>query len=337
VLQKILIITGSYPPEICGVGDYTARLMETTEAKLNWQLYHSNNWQLKSILNHIKTINSKNIQTINMQYPTKGYGWSLVPHLICMYYSWCTKKQFSVTIHEQSQMSLKSYIALILILISANKIIFTTKYELNYAIKRIPFIKRRSNVIKIRPNIKSVPYHKPVNKRNIDIIYFGHICSNRGIEKYIQLIDTLDCEIKALIVGQIPVGFEQYYQNILNQCKQSNIKILIDVENNKVAEILNNTKIAYLPFPDGVSERRGSFLAALANGTVVLTTSGKYTTNELSEVILDCNKYKIEDILQSDYLLEQKQKSIFQYMNTQVPHSWDDIVMQYKLLLTINN
>jgi glycosyltransferase involved in cell wall biosynthesis len=223
--------------------------------------------------------------------------------------------------------------SLIIILIGANKIIFTSKYEQSYARKRIPFIKRRSSVIKIRPNITGVLHSKSINERNIDIVYFGHIRPNKGIEKYIQSVKDISFPVKAIIVGQVFTGYELYSQNIFAQCKQHHIEIILNLPNNDVSEILNNTKIAYLPFPDGASERRGSLLAVFANGTAVLTTCGKYTTKELAEVILDDNNYSIEEVLNNNSLLEQKQQAIINYMNTQIPHSWDDVAIKYELFL----
>ena len=39
-----LMITGSYPPDICGVGDYTKCFMDN--ANDSWELYYSGTYQL---------------------------------------------------------------------------------------------------------------------------------------------------------------------------------------------------------------------------------------------------------------------------------------------------
>lgn len=98
--MKLLIISGSYPPDVCGVGDYTERLLCCNFAKNNdWILYSSKKWSLLTVFNHIKLIKNKGYRYINIQYPTQGYGWSIVPHLICVYFSLFSKIQCSVTIH----------------------------------------------------------------------------------------------------------------------------------------------------------------------------------------------------------------------------------------------
>lgn len=48
-----------------------------------------------------------------------------------------------------------------------------------------------------------------------------------------------------------------------------------------VSELLSATDLLVLPFPDGVSERRGSFMAGLHHGCAVLTTRGPNTGSTL--------------------------------------------------------
>jgi len=332
-MKDVLIITGSYPPDICGVGDHTFNLMGTCAAQ-SWEMYYRKNWNIYTLFRHIRDIYSTGANFIIMQYGTRGYGWSIVPHLLCIYYSWFTRKRFGVILHELSQLSLKAYIAELLILISANKIMFTTQYERNFAIKRIPFIKSRSTVIKILSNIKASETICPIEKRNIDVAYFGQIMPLKGIEIFIRDTALLSSNIKIVIAGQVPPMFVDFYNKIVNLCVQTNIQIITNLNQAEVSELLNNTKIVYLPFPDGVSERRGSLLASIENGAVVLTTFGKFTTKEIERATINVYENKIKDILNNKTLLEEKQKAAKIFFDTQMPHDWDEIAKSYQNFIT---
>ena len=329
---ELLLITGSYPPEICGVGDYTNRLISANLTGM-WQLYFSTEWKWNTLFRHIRAINYTKKRIINMQYPTQGYGWSLIPHLLCIYFSWFTNKRFTVTIHEQSQLSLKSRLAEILILISANRIIFTNEFEQIYAQKRIPFIKKRSTVIKIYSNIDSCDIIKPIKNRTFDLINFGHIRPNKGLEHFIDTVSSLSSIYKIAIVGQVPTGFEAYYEKIAQRCQNLHIDLILDLGDKEVASLLNDSKAVYLPFPDGASERRGSLLAAFVNGATVITTIGRFTTEALKKAIIDIAKYSLSDILSDMDLLSSKQEQAFNFLQKEMPAGWKDIVLRYNEFL----
>lgn len=87
----------------------------------------------------ISVLNSYNTESIFLQYPTQGYGWSLLPQIICIYYSIFTNKKFVVILHEFSQRSLKAKLAT-LFLFFANEIIFTTDFERNYSKSYSPLL-----------------------------------------------------------------------------------------------------------------------------------------------------------------------------------------------------
>lgn len=331
-MDNILIITGSYPPQICGVGDYTHRLVHSKNTE-SWQLYHSKDWNIKSLFCHIRTIKQSNTRVINMQYPTQGYGWSIVPHLLCIYFSWFSHKLFSVTIHEQSQLSFKARLAQWFILLSANKIIFTNEFELNYARKYVPYIIKRSTVIKIFSNICGAEKIKPIDQRKIDLVNFGHIRPNKGLEKFIETVSQLTTKYNIHIAGQIPQGYEEYFERIKTKAEKSGITILLNLSDIEISNLLNNTKLVYLPFPDGVSERRGSLLASFANGAAVATTVGKFTTQNLKKAIIEISKYTISEILNDTNMLSLKQLDSLNFIKTEMPQGWDDIVAQYNNFL----
>lgn len=331
-MKKILIITGSYPPQVCGVGDYTSKLISAQNAR-NWILYHSNNWSLCSLLYHIRCINKMHIKYINMQYPTQGYGWSLVPHMLAIYFSLFTQIKFSVTIHEQSQLTLKARIAQYFLILFSNKVIFTNAFERNFALKKYPFLKSRSTVIKIFSNIVVSDSIKCIEQRKYDIINFGHIRPKKGLETFLESIKNMQYKYRVCIAGQIPDGYEEYGAEIQRAAEKLEIETLINLSENEVSNLLNNSKLIYLPFPDGISERRGSFLASALNGTVVYTTIGKFTTSELKEAVIDSNDFSIEFVLGNMDLLKLKQQKGVHFMQTQMPHSWDDVVEQYNNFL----
>jgi glycosyltransferase involved in cell wall biosynthesis len=331
-MKNILIITGSYPPDFCGVADAVQKIVNTETGK-TWEVYYRRNWNIFSVFKHIKDISSSKIKYILLEYPTQGYGLSLVPHLLCIYFSLFTHKRFGVIIHEQSHLSLRAYLALLLILVSANRIIFTTQFERNYAIKRIPFMANRSTVVKIVSNISPAKNIRSILERSIDIAYFGFISPKKGIERFIKDTAHLSNKYKISIVGQVQPIFTEYYKNLLKLCKNTNIHIQTNLSETDVSDFLNNTKVAYLPFPDGVSERRGSLLAFMANGAGIVTTVGKYTTPALMEAVVDVSKSPLENILLNKELLISMQNATQLYMHTQIPHGWDEVTYSYQQFL----
>lgn len=339
--MKATIITGSFPPDICGVGDYTACLLNTQEAQ-NWKLLYTKNWKLsniKNILNDIKKINS---HIIIFQYPTMGYKWSLSPQLLCLYYTFFTNKKTIVVLHELSQRTIKAKIATIPFLF-ANRVIFTNQYEKEYASKLIPWNKPKYKIVKIYSNISAPVKLKNLKERDIDLVYFGHIRPNKGIEDFLEIVIKCKTEksINACIVGQIIPEYKEFYIRIQDICEKNNINIQTNKAIEEVTNILNRSKIALLPFPDGLSERRGTLLAALASGCSIFSYAGKYTTKELQATCIitkkDTASHDIISYLENitEKTFSTQQDNNLSYLKKEFPLSWEDVVKQYKYI--INN
>lgn len=340
MIEKYLMITGSYPPDICGVGDYTSCFMNAAD-KSKWQLYYSKDWRLSCIIKKIQEINRYNAEAIVMQYPTQGYGWSLLPLLLCWYYSFFTNKKFIVVLHEFSQRTLKAKLVTSLFRF-ANKIIFTTNYEKSYAERCFKFSKKKSSVVKIISNIEAVEKSdlKQWDEREIDIAFFGHLAPNKGLEDYFKVVQSIFQKrntVRIAIIGQIQDDYKNYYNSLLqryeftSQCAQ-----FYNKPSAEVSSLLNNTKIVFLPFPDGISERRGSFLAAISNGAIVVSYEGEFTTNDLKTVFIPTTsenaKKTIEKIINtySNANLLSFQDKFCRYLNEEIPNSWQTVISQYE-------
>ncbi len=341
--NKMLVITGTYPPEICGAGDYTFKLMQTSIAQ-DWELKYFKRWQLSTIFSKIKEINKSKIETINLQYPTMGYQGSFVPHLLCLYYSLFSKKNFTVTIHESSQLSFKAKLSTYIFFVFANRLIFTNKFELNIASKIVFWIKSKSKVIKIYSNIETSNVIYPIETRKYDLVYFGLIRPQKGLEEFIlvtKLLKQKIININAILVGKVQPEYEEYANELIKDSQLSLTHIFFNKESNEVAEILSNSKIAYLPFPDGISERRGSALAVLKNGCLLITKRGEFTTETFEKICFFENQpnvvvLKIEDLLQETNTFFQKAQLLTnQVLNEQLPKSWDEVALEYKFFLSL--
>lgn len=330
--EKVLVITGSYPPDVCGVGDYVACLKNTVQAN-NWEVFVKKDWKITNFKKYIKEIGRIAPDKIIIQYPTQGYGWSLLPFLLMVYFSIKMGKKCIVTYHEFSNQSLKAKLCQNFFLFGIKKLIVTNEYE-KKAIRK--WHKRLDiSVIKIYSNIPRALEIKTFNIRKYNYCYFGQIRPNKGIEQFIELAKELDGD--KLLLGTIPKEFEEYGQKIIKHAQQNNIFVVNNATLLEVSDLLNDCKVAILPFLDGVSERRGSFLAAIVNGCLICTTIGRYTTDSLKEIIyiqLPMSPRKIDLKLTGTQNLDWEiyNKKMNSYLLKNIPDSWESVAEQYNNL-----
>ena len=111
------------------------------------------------------------------------------------------------------------------------------------------------------------------------VVYFGQIRPNKGLEQFLELANRSIASkrpFKFKIMGSVPGAHQGYMRSLRSACSPA-VDWALDLSFADVAETLAASFAAYLPFPDGASERRGSLLAALANGLPVLSTFGSAT------------------------------------------------------------
>ena len=219
------------------------------------------------MFSYLREIKSTKADLIHFQYPTEGYGYSILPLLLILF---LPKKKLIITIHELTNRNFKGKLFTFVLLLFNNTIIVTNEIEFNY-LKNIFFINRKNiYVINIGSNIPaSQNCSKSFLERKFDIAYFGHIRPIKGLEAFITLSKNLDETIKCVIIGQNLKKYDSYLDEL--KAISANITFILDGSDSDTAENLSDCKIVYLPFPDGVSFRRGSLMAAALNGCVIVT------------------------------------------------------------------
>lgn len=338
IFNSVTVVTGSFPPEVCGVGDYTCRLLEAAPA--SWRLFKEDDWSLKSSFAIIKRFLSLKTPYVIIQYPTQGYGWSILPHILTIFGK-ITRRYRSVwVLHEYMSLSKKSRLMLDFVSHFSDLIVFTTEPERNHACAQLLFSNRlRTTIIPILSNIPRSPQLLHFRARAIDLAYFGHIRPNKGLEVFVKVVSmakNVNPSLRISVIGEVPVGYEGYACSIARECEQSGIDMRIGLSDEAVADELANVKILYLPFKDGVSARRGSVLAGLSNGALIAASVGKMTPGEMKKIIFPCaGNLDDVDILLSALLLSSeeahsRQMLGQQYLDSQLPRDWASIASLYQ-------
>lgn len=337
--MKVAMITGSYPPDICGVGDNTSKLVTALQKQgICVEVITKFNWNLSQVYNILKYVKSIEPDIIHIQYPTVGYGFSLVPQLLSM-----LMKPVIVTIHEASQVHVLRRISLYPFTFGARHLIFTNEFEMNFVKKMAPWINQKANVIHIGSAISiGGSQDRDLN----EIVYFGLIRPQKGLEKVLSLAELIKekgLNLSIRIIGTVDSRESEYFQNIYSQSKSLPIKWNLGLSDNDVADLLSRSKLAYVPYPDGASERRSSLLALLANGVVTITTKGRFTPVKLNETVNFAQSPDealkiVNNILENKLLMKQLSNNSKNYISDNF--SWDIIAKQhcdmYKQLLLIN-
>jgi glycosyltransferase involved in cell wall biosynthesis len=278
---KVILVTGSYPPDVCGTADYSARLEQSlANIGVEVEIFSGKQWTMRNAQKLVREIRQRNPDIVHVQYPTTGYGWKLGPQTMALL------QPNVVTLHEASQGHFLRKLSLYPFTLRAKKIIFTNEYELRFVQRMAPWIVNQSTVIPIGSNI--VPTSLSAARNPKTVTYFGLIRPKKGLEEAIELGRQLRQRSrlwKIRIVGIVMPGYEAYSQNLRERSVDLGVQWELGLSGQALSRALSSTDIAYVPFPDGASERRSSLIALLSFGAAVITTKGSHTPTAMRDAV----------------------------------------------------
>jgi glycosyltransferase involved in cell wall biosynthesis len=209
-----------------------------------------------------------------------GYGHSLGPQLCSL------ARRSIVTLHEFSLGHPLRKLSLLPFTLLSPRIVMTSEFEKRSLTRMMPWAEAR---IRIIPNGSNIQLPKQVLEIGQErIAYYGLIMPRKGLESFIELsklirVNSLDWEL--VVIGRIPPAHAAYAKSLMESGLPYGVRWILDRSPEDVSELLSCGGLAYLPFPDGASERRGSLKTTLAAGLPTITTQTEQTPSDLIKAV----------------------------------------------------
>ena len=173
----------------------------------------------------------------------------------------------------------------VMILMLWSKTIITADSPSYHLAKKIPLIRRKVRLLPHGSNIVAVPpeyfsegrvrrVEEPVGK--LQLLFFGFIRSGKGLEAILDAFGKnsgIRESFQLSIVGGLSAAKNHADEELLNRIENiGGVRYLGYLDQNELPKVFATTDVVILPFEEGVTERRGSFMTAMMFGKTLITT-----------------------------------------------------------------
>lgn len=290
--MQVLVITGSYPPRVCGIADYTALLNEALfgigygievvtsqqSAETRWPVEAVGKWNLITMFRILRTISSRRPDVVIIQFQLGIYSGSASICFLPMLARLLTKARVITTFHDLNgppSWGRLHRLGVASALLGSDHVVVCSKKQLA-AVKRIPALRDRASLIPVGPAVRQRDWTGyPEMPR---ITCFGFVWRNRGLEEVIDACAQVcrsGTPIRLAFVGG--VVDRDYADELIGYADASglsskNLEFTGELPEDRVGEVLANSTMAVLPFPTGVSTGRSTFVTCASLGMPIVTT-----------------------------------------------------------------
>lgn len=285
---RVRLVAGSLPPDLCGVGHYTARLAEAL-AELGTDVDVVRQGRGDALGSVIARQPPGAI--VHLQYPTVGAGASFGPLLGSL-----RRRGVVLTQHEFSYAHpLRRAMAAALANVAV-QVIVSNEVERRRLARRIwPIGPKRITVLPVPTNIPTGTQAEPralgecrAGDRPFTVGYFGIVRPDQGFARFLELVEEAmasGAPARFVVIGGWHAKDAAFVAEAQQRTARWPLRWTGRLEDEAVSAALSGLDAAYLPYPDGVSERRASAAAMFGHGVPVVTTDGPSTTEELRRCV----------------------------------------------------
>jgi glycosyltransferase involved in cell wall biosynthesis len=281
------IVSGSWPPDICGVGDFSEHLAGALEARgygvARVRLGPHSVWTaLRLIL--LSWFDSGS--TI-LQYPTEGYGYSVLPFFLAL------GRPSRTILYCHEYVSKNRYCRWLLRRFKKHpRLLFGNHFDMSGFITESGLVGKSRAGWRVTGIPSNIPLHSrrtsPLNKISPTICYFGQIRPGKALEGLLGVfehISSLRPKWRIRLIGGVPKNCGDYANRLIAQFKELHSEVITNGSATEVSEALAGSDIFMALFPGGACERRGSLIAAMDHGLLCFTNAGDRTPATFHEMI----------------------------------------------------
>jgi glycosyltransferase involved in cell wall biosynthesis len=306
--MRIAMVTGSYPPQPCGVGDYTNRLVHELEAAgveievvttrtadrvaTDTVRYVLRKWTLKNWWGALRWMRTRSFDVIHIQYPARFYGYRPFLGLLTI----VTKIVMPgvpvvITLHEFRITHILRKLTAVGLAAPASAVVLTADSERTEIEKWMPWLRPRLHVLTMASTIPPVEMNDERRREvrrshgiadtDLVIVYFGLLHPNKGIEAILKSFAIVHRQMphtRLMMLSLFDPSANPYHAKLLVETSSLEIQDAIVwagyLDNTAVSEHLSSADIGFFPYQDGVTLRRLSFMTGMSHGLPTLTTTG---------------------------------------------------------------
>lgn len=300
--MRILLVTGSFPPMRCGVGDYCLQLANAlaVDASVQVGVVTStlatgaevndgvevfpviNRWTILEAQRIVKVIKSWAPDVVHIQYPSQGYREGFLPWVLPLI-AFIMGKKIVQTWHEgysrrdAPRLILKAIVPSCLVFVRP-RYVESLHPQLRWVLwrKKTEFIPNASAIPRADLDLDQLSEIKQLYAKGQKrlVAFFGFVYPHKGVDLLFEIADPASDHI--VIAGPIDAS-SIYGKEILRKASaeawRGKVTIAGFLLPKDAASLLACADAVVLPFRTGGGEWNTSIHGAVLNGTFVITTS----------------------------------------------------------------
>jgi len=233
-------------------------------------------WNHRSVLEIKKTVTKKKFDAVLLQYSPASFKaafritWALTPF----------PRQKVMAFHTLWGGGLDRLVGL-LMLVGCKKIIATNSEVMTLLERHFPMFLQKTYWIPIGSNIEPLEQNATeANAREDHLFsYFGMLYPGKGLSLILSTLEGMKsrgCRFQFKFVGGGMLDAQDYEAHFQKEILEKGLGNVAEhlglLSNEEVSSWLSASRFIFLPYEMGLSDRRGSFMAAIAHGKPVLTS-----------------------------------------------------------------